>query len=166
MTPTKLDLPIRRGTSFEIELVSQIKKYTYDPAVHTAPADLKRTHAENLEHYGYTYEYIDFASTYDRAELIIRKPYTGVGSSDPLLTVKTPEEGVEQTLTVLELTDKSVKIGISPEDTAAMNYNTAIYELHLIIEEGLTDAEIRAGAQSQDEVDTLVYGNVTVTGDK
>jgi len=166
MTPTKLDLPIRRGTSFEIELVSQVKNYVYDPDVHNAPADLKRTHAENLAHYGYVYEYIDFASIYDRAELVIRKPYTGVGDSTPLLTITTPEEGVEQTLTVLELTDKSVKIGISPEDTAKMNFNTAIFELHLIIEEDLSDEEIRAGAMSQDEIDTLVYGNVAVTGDK
>lgn len=166
MTPTKLDLPIRRGTSFEIELVSQVKKYVYDPDVHTAPADLKRTHAENLEHYGYTYEYIDFATTYTRAELVIRKPYTGVNSPDPLLTVKTAEEGVESTQTLLELTDKSVKIGISPEDTKAMSFNTAVYELNLIIEESLSADEVRAGAQSRDEIDTLVYGNVTVSGDK
>jgi hypothetical protein len=161
MTPSKNDIEIWRGTTFELELVSQFKNYVYDPAVHYSNADKKRTHAENLEYYGFDYEYIDFASIYTRAELVIRKPWAAqTKAGDPIFTLTTEPDGG------LELTNKSIRIGIPAEVTNNIEFDSGVYELNLIIAENLSDTDIRAGVEPNDKVDKLVYGSVTVMGKK
>jgi hypothetical protein len=144
MIPTKLDITIWRGISFELELISQIKNFTYDPAIHTSTADLKRTHTQNLEYYGFVYEYIDFLTTYASAELIIRKPWIKAGqqATDPLMTLAV--------LSGLELTSNSVKIAIAAADTAPIEFDAGTYELLLTTATG--------------KVDGLIFGDVTVLG--
>ena len=144
MTSSQLDLMVRRGTTFELELVSQVKKYTYDPAVHNSAADLKRTHAENLEYYGFIYEYVDFATMYPTAVLEVVNPWQSEAPRSPLLTL-TKEAGE------IELTDKSVKIGISAENTQLLDFDKGNYQLTLITAAG--------------KVDGLIHGTFTVEGD-
>lgn len=146
MLPTELDLVIRRGTTFGLELIGQAKVYNYDPATDTTPADLQRTHAENLEHHGYVYEYIDFLTDYSAAELIIVKSYkNGQEAKEPLMTLTLAAGDIE-------LTAKSVVVSISDEDTQAIDFNAAMYELLLITAAG--------------DVDGLNFGKVTVMGHK
>jgi hypothetical protein len=53
MKSQELDIPLFRDKTFQVELVSQYKNYNYNPETDTEPADLQRTHAQNLEHHGY-----------------------------------------------------------------------------------------------------------------
>lgn len=147
MTPSKLDLTIWRGTSFELELVSQLKNYVYDPAVHNSPADLKRTHAENLEHYSYVYEYVDFATLYPTAILQIMRPWRQNGSEDrePLMELSLANGEIE-------LTDQSVKIGISADETQEIDWDKGTYKLLLTSVAG--------------KIDGLTYGQVEVYGER
>lgn len=147
MTPQELDLPISRDKTFQIELVSQYKNYSYDPDTDTEPADLQRTHAENLEFHGYVYEYIDFAATYDSAELVISKAYSQ--DTTPVMTLI----NAAADLTGILLTDKSVIITITAEDAKTFSVDDAVYQLRLLIDATST-------------VDVLVYGKVIVTGEK
>lgn len=140
MIPSKLDLLIWRGTSFELELVSQVKSYIYDSDVHNAPADLKRSHAENLKHYGYVYEYVDFAMLYTAANIDIVSPWKQ-DEKTPLMSLSL-EEGH------IALTNKSVQIGISAADTQNIEFDKGIYKLLLTTSTG--------------KVDGLVYGEVDV----
>lgn len=147
MIPSKLDLTIWRGITFELELVSQVKNYTYDPAVHNKPADLKRTHAENLEYYGFTYEYVDFFTLYAGATLDIIKPWRSNQAADrePLLTLSTVDG-------TIELTSSSVKVGLAAEDTREIEFDEGTHELLLTTVAG--------------KVDGLIHGAVTVQGDR
>lgn len=161
MTPSKHDIEIWRGASFELELISEVKVYTYDPALHHGVSDAQRTHAENLEHYGFTYEYIDFATIYDYAELSIRKPWIkyGQATAEPILLLNTDNGG-------LELTDNSVRIGINAVDTKNIEFDSGVFELVLIIEEELSQADIMAGATPENKIDKLIYGTAVVLGEK
>lgn len=145
MIPSKLDLTFWRGTSFDLELISQVKVFVYDPTIHNGPADLKRTHLENLEHYGFVYEYIDFATKYDTAELKIVQPWSKQGDvvSKPLMTLSLANNDIE-------LTDKSVKVGLSAAATKLIKFDSGSYELLLTTPSG--------------KVDGLLYGPVTVMG--
>jgi len=147
MIPSKLDLLIWRGTSFEIELISQTKSYIYDPAINTSPADLKRSHSENLEYYGYTFEYVDFLTLYPTATLDIMKPWRQNGDElrDPLFTLSLLNGRIE-------LTDKSVKLGISAADTQKLDFDSGVYKLLLTTTQG--------------QVDGLIYGTVSVEGER
>lgn len=147
MIPSKLDVLVWRGTSFELELVSQVKKYTYDPAIHIGAADLKRTHAENLEYYGYVWEYVDFATLYTKAELFVMKPWAqSVGEErEPLLELTTASGNIE-------LTANSVKIGIAAADTQDIEFDKGTYKLLLTTLAG--------------KVDGLTYGTMNVKGEK
>jgi hypothetical protein len=147
MIPSKLDLLIWRGTSFEIELISQMKNYTYDPDIHTSAADLKRSYAENLKHYGFVYEYVDFATLYPEATLNIMKPWRQNSNEvrKPLFEFSLENERIE-------LTSKSVKLGISAADTQELEFDAGTYKLLLITATG--------------KVDGLVYGNVKVEGER
>lgn len=149
MTPSKLDITIHRGTSFELELVSQIKSFVFDPDIHNSLADRKRTHAKNLEHYGFTYEYIDFASVYNNVELIVDKSWAKAGdNAKPIMVLSSLDDD-------LELTDKSVKIGISFEDTQKIEFDTGKYKLSLT-----------SGVYPDEKIDNLIYGEITILGKK
>jgi len=145
MIPTKLDLVFWRGISFELELISQIKTFTYDPAVNDTAADLQRTHAENLKHHGFVYAYIDFLATYTVAELIIKKPFLRAGqdSGTPLLTLTLAASDIT-------LTDQSVQIAYAAADTLEIDFSAGSYELLLTTAAG--------------KVDGLVFGDVKVLG--
>lgn len=147
MIPSELDLLIWRGTSFEIELVSQVKVYTYDPDVNNAPADLKRSHSENLEHYGFVYSYVDFTTIYASATLDIMKPWrqNGDETRKPLYTLST-------TNGLIELTDHSVKLGIPADQTQLLSFDSGVYKLLLTTADNKTDA--------------LVFGSVSVQGER
>jgi hypothetical protein len=145
MIPSKLDITIYRGVTFERELISQVKTYAYDTAVHNLLVDKKRTHAENLKFYGFVYEYVDFLALYPIAELIINKPWVKAGQTSEPLDVFTLASGD------LELTTMSVKMGIPAAATKLIEYNEATYELLLTTADGI--------------IDGLVYGNVTVMGE-
>lgn len=146
MLPTEFDLVIRRGVTFGIELIGQVKVYTYDPATDTTPADLQRTHAENLEHHGFTYEYIDFLTDYNAAELHVYRSYkNGQEAKEPIMTLTLANGDIE-------LTNKSVKVGITDEATQEIDFNAGMYELNLITAAG--------------QVDGLNFGKVTVYGHK
>jgi len=147
MIPYKLDLLVWRGTSFELELVSQAKKFVFDPAVHNGPADLKRTHAENLEYYGFVWEYVDFSSLYAQSSLVVLRPWQQNSNEDrePLLELSLMQGGIE-------LTTSSVKIGIDADETQAIAFDKGSYKLQLITAAG--------------KVDGLVYGTMNVKGEK
>jgi hypothetical protein len=147
MIPSKLDLTIYRGTTFELELVSQIKKYIYDPAIHTGASDLKRSHAENLEYHGFTYEYVNFSSIYDSASLLIMKPWeqSGDEARQPLMTLNTTNGRIS-------LTTTSVKLGISAADTQEIDFDSGSYKLLLVTAAGKTDG--------------LIHGMVTIEGER
>ena len=149
MTPYKFDLTFIRGTSFSLELVSQVKKFIYDPDVHTAAADLKRTHAENLAHYGFNYEYINFGTTYTKAQLIVKKPWSKAGqpTSKPLLELSA-EEGE------ITLGERSIKIYVDPMATQELDFSSGNYRLLLTL-----------GEEPEEVIDCLVYGTVTVLGE-
>lgn len=148
MIPSKLDLLVWRGTSFETELVSQVKKFTYDPALHNSPADLRRSHAENLEHYGFVWEYVDFATLYATASLVVRKPWGQQGAEEReiLLSLDTGVNGG------IELTDHSVKIGIPATLTQQLAFDKGSYKLLL--------------TTANNKVDGLIYGTMHVKGEK
>lgn len=148
MIPSKLDLLVWRGTSFETELVSQVKKFVYDPALHDSPADLRRSHAENLEYYGFVWEYVDFASLYDSASLIVLKPWGQQGTEDreTLLSLTAELNGG------IELTDHSVKIGIPAALTRQLAFDKGSYKLLL--------------TTTNNKVDGLIYGTMHVKGEK
>jgi hypothetical protein len=149
MQPYELDLPIFRDKTFQLELVSQYKNYSYDPDTDVEPADLQRTHQENLEYHGYVYEYIDFASTYDSAELVVMKAYVGNGDNPPVMTLV----DAAADLTGILLTDKSVIITISAVDAKKFPVDDAKYKLRLLID-------------ATNTVDILVHGKITVSGEK
>ena len=145
MIPQQLDITIYRGSSFEIELVGQIKDYVFDPAVNNTPADLKRSHEENLKKYGFVFEYIDFLTLYSAATLEIRKSWlkSGSAASTPLFALSLGSG--------LTLTDDRVQIGITAEQTSAMDFDSGTYDLLLVTASG--------------KVDKLVYGKVEVIGE-
>jgi len=147
MIPYKLDLLVWRGTSFELELVSQVKSFVFDPAVHNGPADLKRTHTENLEHYGFVWEYVDFATLYAAASLIVLRPWQQNNNEDreALLELSLTQGGIE-------LTASSVKIGIDAAETQEIAFDKGSYKLLLTTAAG--------------KVDGLVYGTMNVKGEK
>ena len=147
MTPSKLDIVIYRGTTFELELLSQIKVYIYEPSIHNSIADTKRTHAENMEFYGFIYQYINFLSLYTYANLNIIKPWIrdGQNNSGPIFSLNNTDGGIE-------LTTQSVKIIIDDASTKNIEFDSGSYKLLLTTEDG--------------KVDGLVYGTVTVIGDK
>ena len=147
MIPSKLDLLVWRGTSFELELISQVKNYLYDPAVHNGAADRKRTHAENLEHYGFVWEYVDFLSLYTQAELVVMKPWQQNmdESREPLLELSMENGGIQ-------LTTSSIKVGIDAEETQEIMFDKGVYKLRLFTEEG--------------KVDGLIYGEMNVKGER
>ena len=147
MIPSKLDLLVWRGTSFELELVAQVKQYVYDPAVHTGAADLKRTHAENLEYYGYVWGYVDFATMYNTASLVVLRPWEQNPNEvrEPLLQLTAADGDIE-------LTSRSVKVGIAAAETQGLVFDKGSYKLLLTTLAG--------------KVDGLVYGTMTVKGEK
>ena len=147
MIPAKLDLLVWRGTSFEIELMSQVKNFVFDPAIHNGPADLKRTHAENLEYYGFVWEYVDFASLYTEASLVVLKPWVQNGSEErePLLQLSSLTGEIK-------LTNNSVKVGIDAIDTQGILFDKGSYKLLLTTATG--------------KVDGLVYGIMNVKGER
>ena len=147
MIPTKLDPIIWRGTSFELELVAQVKSYLFDPAVHNGPADLKRTHAENLEYYGFVWEYVDFAALYPEASLVVLHPWQQNQDEQ-----RTPLLSLTKLAGDIELTDKSLKIGIDAEVTQDIDFDKGSYKLLLTTAAG--------------KVDGLIYGTITVKGEK
>ncbi|RLB94164.1 MAG: hypothetical protein DRH26_02015 [Deltaproteobacteria bacterium] len=145
MTPSKLDIKIWRGTTYELELISQVKNYIYDPDINNDPLDLQRTHKENIDYYGFVYEYIDFIAIYSAAELIIRKPWirSGAEATTPLMTLSLANGDIE-------LTDQSVKIGIDPDETKIIEFDAGTFELLLTTSGG--------------KVDSLIFGDVEVLG--
>lgn len=147
MIPSKLDLLVWRGTTFELELVSQVKKYTYDPAIHVGAADLKRTHAENLEKYGYVWEYVDFATLYPQATLTVMKAYNqnSIEPREPILELSAEQGSIE-------LTSNSVKIGMNADETQDIEFDKGTYKLMLIT--------------AQNKVDGLIYGTMHVKGER
>lgn len=159
MTPNRHDIEIWRGSSFEQELVSQIKVYNYAYNMYIEE-DVKRSHAENLEYYGYVYEYIDFVDIYDSAEMHIRKPWVRNGDTvnEPLLTLST-ENGR------LELTSTSIKIGLTAEETAAIDFDTGTFDLELRIHGDVSTADRLNGLTNTDKVDKLVYGTIQIKGE-
>jgi hypothetical protein len=148
MIPNSLDLTFNRGVAFELELITQTKNYLYDPAVNNAPADLKRTHAENLEHYGFEYAYIDFLGTYDDAEFIVTPAWVRHGddgdSANALMRYTTAD--------AITFTDRSVQIQIEAADIQVADFDTAVYELLLTV--------------APNRVDKLVYGTINVHGQR
>lgn len=147
MKPKQIDIVIRRGVSFELELIAQVKIQTYDPNTHIGPADLKRTHAENQAHYGFTYAYLDFASVYSNAELRIMKPWVKAGQA-PTKPLMTLTKGVNE----ITFTSKSTKVVMDPDTTKSLEFDAGSYELLLL--------------RSGNAIDCLAYGEVTVLGDK
>jgi len=147
MIPSKLDIVFWRGTTFELELISQVKKFIYDPAIHNEISDLKRSHQENLEFYGYNYEYVDFASLYESARLIVTKPWLQAGDEErePLLILDTEYNDIE-------LTASSVKIGLSSEVTQELEFDSGNYKLKL--------------ETSLGKIDCLTFGAVSVQGER
>lgn len=166
MTPTKFVIDIWRGASFDKELISQVKKYNYDPAVNNTAADLGRTHMENLVKHGFTYEYINFANDYDKAELIVKKAWVKSGQPDtePLLLLSTVADASGHA--ALQLTDKSVVIGINPVITKRIDFSSAAYRLLLTKEGTPVAGDTDAGSGSRDQVDCLIYGDFNVHGEK
>lgn len=158
MEPLKHDISVWRGATFGFEVISQIKNYAYDPAVNITVGDQKRTYAENLEKYGFVHVFLDFAVVYDRAELVVHKR-SGANSSNPLLILDL--EGGN-----ISLTNKSVKVIMNGAATQNISFDDAIYELRLTINEIIPADDVGAGAESADQVDILVYGSVTVLGEK
>jgi hypothetical protein len=146
MIPKKLDIIIWRGGTFELELVTQVKVYNYDPDTNTGPADLKRTHLENLEHYGFTYEYVDFATDYTNAELRIIKPWvkSGQAPTTPLMQLSKGDE--------ITLTANSIKIVIDADTSKTIEFDSGTYELLL--------------TRTGNIIDPFIYGDVTVLGDR
>ena len=147
MIPTKLDLLVWRGTSFELELVSQVKKYAFDPAIHNGPADLKRTHAENLEYYGYVWEYVDFNSLYTAASLIVLRPWDQCPDEQ-----RTPLLSLSKLNGDIEFTSESIKIGMAASVTEIITFDKGSYKLLLTTSAG--------------KVDGLIYGTMNVKGEK
>lgn len=147
MIPSELNLLVWRGTTFEIELVSQVKNFIFDPVVHNSPADLKRTHAENLEYYGFTYDYLNFASVYNSADLVVMPPWRQKGDENraPLLSLTVAAGGIQFTST-------SVKVGISAEATQLIDFDSGTYKLLLHTTDGKTDG--------------LIYGDFDVKGER
>lgn len=147
MKPRNVDIVMRRGVSFELELIAQVKVYNYDPTTNIGPADLKRTHADNQEHYGFVYAYVDFATVYTYAELRVIKPWVKAGqpATRPLLLLN-------NNATEIILTNKSTKILIGSDITKYLDFDAGIYELLLTRADGI--------------IDCLAYGEVTILGDK
>lgn len=147
MLPKRLNITIRRGVTFELELITQKKVFNYDPETNVGPTDLKRSYQENLEEYGFVYAYLDFATDYDSASLEVIKPWIKSGGQalPPLLTLTSAGGDII-------LGDKSIKIIISAADTKKIEFDEGTYELLLTTLAG--------------KVDGLIYGDVVVTGDK
>lgn len=145
--PHKMDLLVWRGTSFELELVSQVKKFLFDHAIHNSQADMKRTHAENLALYGYVWEYVDFSALYTEANLVVMRPWEQQTEEhrEPLLQLTSLNRDIE-------LTANSVKIGIAAQDTQGLCFDKGVYSLRLTTLAG--------------KIDGLVYGVMQVKGDK
>lgn len=145
LVPAQKDLTIWRGASFIVEYTAQNKVYAYDPSVHTTLADRKRTHEENLVHYGHAFEYVNFFK-YTSAELIVIKPWVRDGQvSEPILSLTAAAGDII-------LTSTKIVVTLPPADTEAILFDSGIYKLLLTMATG--------------QVDLLAYGSVTVRGDK
>jgi hypothetical protein len=147
MDPIHRDLIIWRGASFIAKYIAQNKVYTYDPPLLTPTiADNKRTHEENLEFYGFIYEYVDFIESYASAELVVIKPWVRDGQAiEPILSLTTSSNNI--TLTEIETI-----VTIVPTDTKNIMFDSGTYNLLLTKLDG--------------QVDLLAYGTVTVRGGK
>jgi hypothetical protein len=147
MIPTKHDITIWRNTSFEEEFVSQIKTYNYDPVVNNTKADLIRTHEENIKHYGFEHSYVNFNTTYIRAELIFNRSWFKLSpTSATALLVLTSEDGD------VVLGINNIKILMNPTVTSNIEFDSAVYELLL--------------HKASGAIDKLIYGDVTILGNK
>ena len=140
-----MDLKIYRGETFTLPLVAQIKNYAYDPDVHNAPEDLARTHEENLKHYRFTYEYIDFETTYSAAILEITKGWLkGSEPSTPLLTLSL-DSGIT-------FDSRTLTIELTAAETSDLEWESGDYTLLLTTPGGI--------------VNQLLFGKVDVNGEK
>lgn len=146
MKPCEIPLEIFRDATFDQEFITQVKTYNYDPDINVEPADQQRTYAENLEHHGYTWQFVDFATTYASAELIVLPAYTRTGDQAEELLKLTSAAGD------IELGARSVKVGLLPTKTAKLSWNEGKYKLKLITASG--------------KVDFLSFGSVKVLGEK
>lgn len=149
MNPSRDDIEIVRGATIGREWITQRKAFVYDPAVHNDVADQKRTHAENLDYYGFTYEYIDFATDYASAELLVYRPYRNTSDKssarEPILTL-TSAAGQ------LILGTRSVTLALTDEESEAIDFDKGDYKLKLHTAGG--------------DVDILVFGDFKIKGDK
>jgi hypothetical protein len=160
MIPIEEDLKVFRGVTFQIERVHQVKVYNYDPEVHNAKMDRMRSHEQNLEHYGFDWAYIDFLAVYDKAELIVTKPWIKTGQAgEPLLELSLESGDIE-------LTDTTVKVTIHSPDTQDLDFDSGVYKLKLINSEALVPEDQRSGVEPNDQVDCLLYGKFTVYGER
>jgi len=163
MIPVKNNIDIWRGSTYSVEFVSQIKKYVYDPNLHDSIADRHRSYKENLDYYGFTYEFIDFSSIYTSGKLEVRPAWKKKRSDDdiPLLSLTTGNGGIV-------FTDRSVLLTITAIGTAALAFDQGVYDLELSNEAdgelyqnplvSLTSAEVI--------VDKLLYGEFLVHGER
>ena len=151
MIPAELTLNIWKGCSFNIELVSQIKNYAYDPAIHNSPADHKRSYKENLEFYGFTYQFIDFITLYSSGELRVYTSWKSKESSTPDVIFSMDTDHAQ-----IIFTDKSVKLHLSSDDTSKLEFTQGIYELDL---SSAAPGEI-------DIVDRFIFGDINVSGEQ
>ncbi len=143
MVPGKLDLDVWRGSTFEIELVgeNEVNSHSVVPTGQTVP------YAEYLKQGTITYEPIDFLTLYDSAALHIRKPWIEQAGSEPALYELSTANGL------LELTATSVRLRIPADDSKYFDFDTAVYDLELYID-------------ATNTVDKMVYGSITVHGEK
>jgi hypothetical protein len=151
MIPAELTLNIWKGCSFDIELVSQFKQYIYDPAIHDSLADHKRSYKENLEFYGFTYQFIDFVTIYDLAELRVYPSWQAKEVAIPEVIFKMTSGQKE-----IILTDKSIKLHLSAEVTSELKFSQGMYELDL--------TNIISGKSKV--IDRFIFGDINVSGEQ
>lgn len=146
MKPCEIPLEIFRGATFQHEFITQVKKYVYDPLIHTNADDLQRTYAENLKHHGFTWEFVNFLGTYASAELIVIPAHAKSG--DTVAPLDTFTSGAGE----LVLTARSVVFGLTPAKTLKLAWTDGRYKLKLTTAGGV--------------VDCLAFGAIKVYGDK
>lgn len=145
MTSREHKIEIFRGATFSREFMGQTRVDVYDPATHNTAADLARTHAENLAEYGYTYAYVDYATDYASAELIVTRPGRAGKPKEAILTLTSADGEIV-------LGARSFKIVLSDEATQAIDFDEGSYKLRLITAGG--------------DVDIPIYGEFAVHGDR
>jgi hypothetical protein len=95
-----------------------------------------------------------FGTEYTSAELHIRPAWVkNAGSAAPLLSLTTANGGI--TFDTLDGVVKLLKMHISAADTAALAFDSGKYDLELI-----------NSTPDPDVVDKLIFGSVTVVGEK